>query len=144
MVIKNVSFGHSGNYTCEVTADTPSFSTATATAQMLVVGEFFFSPLRCFITTASVCLHWKLSQWHSHALHPQLQCEKDDKSSLFVSCRFGIVKVVDGDAGKKSSSIVPLTKFMCYFSSSILPCRTSWISTDTLHRVWSIWAGRCA
>lgn len=39
VVIKNVSFGLSGNFSCEVTADSPSFSTATATAQMTVVGE---------------------------------------------------------------------------------------------------------
>jgi hypothetical protein len=39
VVIKNVSFGLSGNFTCEVTADSTSFSTATAAAQMMVVGE---------------------------------------------------------------------------------------------------------
>lgn len=41
VVIKNVSFGLSGNFTCEVTADSTSFSTATAAAQMMVVGECF-------------------------------------------------------------------------------------------------------
>lgn len=39
VVIKNVSFGLSGNFTCEVTADSSSFSTATAAAQMMVVGK---------------------------------------------------------------------------------------------------------
>jgi hypothetical protein len=38
VVIKNVSFGLSGNFTCEVTAD-QTFSTATAYAPMMVVGE---------------------------------------------------------------------------------------------------------
>ncbi|CRL05293.1 CLUMA_CG018048, isoform A [Clunio marinus] len=37
VVIKNVSFGLSGNFSCEVTADSQSFSTASATAQMMVV-----------------------------------------------------------------------------------------------------------
>jgi hypothetical protein len=40
VVIKNVSFGLSGIFTCEVTADSQTFSTASATAQMTVVGEF--------------------------------------------------------------------------------------------------------
>jgi len=39
VVIKNVSFGLSGNFSCEVTADSQSFSTASAAAQMSVVGE---------------------------------------------------------------------------------------------------------
>lgn len=39
VVIKNVGFGLSGNFSCEVTADSASFSTATANAQMTVVGE---------------------------------------------------------------------------------------------------------
>ena len=43
VVIKNVSFGLSGNFTCEVTADSTSFSTATAAAQMMVVGECFWA-----------------------------------------------------------------------------------------------------
>lgn len=37
VVIKNVSFGLSGNFSCEVTADSPSFSTASAAASMTVV-----------------------------------------------------------------------------------------------------------
>ncbi|CAG9806620.1 unnamed protein product [Chironomus riparius] len=37
VVIKNVSFGLSGNFSCEVTADSQSFSTASAAAQMTVV-----------------------------------------------------------------------------------------------------------
>ncbi|XP_034115092.1 uncharacterized protein LOC117575100 isoform X1 [Drosophila albomicans] len=35
--IRNVSFGLSGNFSCEVTADAPLYSTATAYAQMQVV-----------------------------------------------------------------------------------------------------------
>ncbi|XP_037954619.1 uncharacterized protein LOC119684614 [Teleopsis dalmanni] len=37
VVIRNVGFGLSGNFSCEVTADAPLFSTATAYAQMQVV-----------------------------------------------------------------------------------------------------------
>ncbi|XP_035772797.1 uncharacterized protein LOC118456289 isoform X2 [Anopheles albimanus] len=37
VVIKNVGFGLSGNFSCEVTADAPSFSTATEQASMQVV-----------------------------------------------------------------------------------------------------------
>ncbi|XP_075170457.1 beaten path IIb [Haematobia irritans] len=37
VVIRNVNFGLSGNFSCEVTADAPLFSTATAYAQMQVV-----------------------------------------------------------------------------------------------------------
>lgn len=48
VVIKNVSFGLSGNFSCEVTADSPSFSTASAQAQMTVVGELSAAQLRSF------------------------------------------------------------------------------------------------
>ncbi|XP_058467616.1 uncharacterized protein LOC131440377 [Malaya genurostris] len=37
VVIRNVGFGLSGNFSCEVTADAPSFSTATGHIQMQVV-----------------------------------------------------------------------------------------------------------
>uniref|UniRef100_A0A1B0A7Y0 Ig-like domain-containing protein n=1 Tax=Glossina pallidipes TaxID=7398 RepID=A0A1B0A7Y0_GLOPL len=37
VIIRNVSFNLSGNFACEVTADAPLFSTATAYAQMQVV-----------------------------------------------------------------------------------------------------------
>ncbi|KAM8702943.1 hypothetical protein ACLKA7_005309 [Drosophila subpalustris] len=37
VLIRNVSFGLSGNFSCEVTADAPLYSTATAYAQMQVV-----------------------------------------------------------------------------------------------------------
>ncbi|KAJ6638941.1 hypothetical protein Bhyg_11679, partial [Pseudolycoriella hygida] len=37
VIIRNVGFGLSGNFSCEVTADAPSFSTATAHIQMQVV-----------------------------------------------------------------------------------------------------------
>lgn len=40
VLIRNVSFGLSGNFSCEVTADAPLYSTATAYAQMQVVGEY--------------------------------------------------------------------------------------------------------
>lgn len=40
VVIRNVGFGLSGNFSCEVTADAPYFSTATAAVQLQVVGEF--------------------------------------------------------------------------------------------------------
>lgn len=43
VVIRNVGFGLSGNFSCEVTADAPSFSTATASIQMQVVGKFKIS-----------------------------------------------------------------------------------------------------
>lgn len=39
VVIKNVGFGLGGNFSCEVTADAPLFSTGTAYGQMQVVGE---------------------------------------------------------------------------------------------------------
>uniref|UniRef100_A0A182YJQ7 Ig-like domain-containing protein n=1 Tax=Anopheles stephensi TaxID=30069 RepID=A0A182YJQ7_ANOST len=39
VVIKNVGFGLSGNFSCEVTADAPSFSTATEHISMQVVGK---------------------------------------------------------------------------------------------------------
>lgn len=39
VVIRNVGFGLSGNFSCEVTADAPSFSTALVHVQMQVVGE---------------------------------------------------------------------------------------------------------
>ncbi|CAO1427951.1 unnamed protein product, partial [Diamesa hyperborea] len=37
VVIQNVGFGLSGSFSCEITADAPSFSTATANVQMQVV-----------------------------------------------------------------------------------------------------------
>lgn len=40
VVIKNVGFGLAGNFSCEVTADAPLFSTGTAYSQLQVVGEF--------------------------------------------------------------------------------------------------------
>ena len=40
VVIQNVGFGLSGSFSCEITADAPSFSTATANIQMQVVGKF--------------------------------------------------------------------------------------------------------
>lgn len=39
VVIKNVGFGLAGNFSCEVTADAPLFSTGTAYNQMKVAGE---------------------------------------------------------------------------------------------------------
>uniref|UniRef100_A0A8W7PDU2 Ig-like domain-containing protein n=1 Tax=Anopheles coluzzii TaxID=1518534 RepID=A0A8W7PDU2_ANOCL len=39
VVIKNVGFGLSGNFSCEVTADAPSFSTATEHISMQVVAS---------------------------------------------------------------------------------------------------------
>uniref|UniRef100_A0A1B0B5Q7 Ig-like domain-containing protein n=1 Tax=Glossina palpalis gambiensis TaxID=67801 RepID=A0A1B0B5Q7_9MUSC len=39
VIIRNVSFNLSGNFACEVTADAPLFSTATAYAQMQVVDD---------------------------------------------------------------------------------------------------------
>ncbi|TDG51905.1 hypothetical protein AWZ03_001575 [Drosophila navojoa] len=39
VLIRNVSFGLSGNFSCEVTADAPLYSTATAYAQMQVVAH---------------------------------------------------------------------------------------------------------
>lgn len=48
VVIKNVSFGLSGNFSCEVTADSPSFSTASAQGQMTVVGELSAAQRRSF------------------------------------------------------------------------------------------------
>lgn len=41
VVIRNVGFALSGNFSCEVTADAPSFSTATANIQMQVVGKYY-------------------------------------------------------------------------------------------------------
>lgn len=41
VVLRNVGFGLSGNFSCEVTCDAPSFSTKTATVQMQVVGKNF-------------------------------------------------------------------------------------------------------
>lgn len=40
VVIKNVGFGLAGNFSCEVTADAPLFSTGTAYNQMTVVGTY--------------------------------------------------------------------------------------------------------
>ncbi|KAL1377146.1 hypothetical protein pipiens_004222 [Culex pipiens pipiens] len=40
VVIRNIGFGLSGNFSCEVTADAPLFSTATGHLQMQVVGKF--------------------------------------------------------------------------------------------------------
>lgn len=40
VVIRNVGFGLSGNFTCEVSAEAPSFSTAQAHIYMQVVGKF--------------------------------------------------------------------------------------------------------
>ena len=40
VTLRNVGFNLSGNFTCEVTADAPSFYTATATNFLQVVGEF--------------------------------------------------------------------------------------------------------
>lgn len=39
VVLRNVGFGLSGNFSCEVTADAPSFSTRTAHILMQVVGK---------------------------------------------------------------------------------------------------------
>jgi len=40
VLIRNVSFTLSGLFSCEVTADAPLYSTATAYAHMQVVGEY--------------------------------------------------------------------------------------------------------
>uniref|UniRef100_A0A1B0FMN4 Ig-like domain-containing protein n=1 Tax=Glossina morsitans morsitans TaxID=37546 RepID=A0A1B0FMN4_GLOMM len=40
VLIRNVGFGLSGNFSCEVTADAPLFSTATAIGTMQVVGKY--------------------------------------------------------------------------------------------------------
>lgn len=45
VVIRNVGFGLTGNFSCEVTADAPFFSTATAYAYMQVVGKYFYFSL---------------------------------------------------------------------------------------------------
>lgn len=42
VVLRNVAFGLSGNFSCEVTAESPSFSTATGHIHMQVVGKFLF------------------------------------------------------------------------------------------------------
>lgn len=39
VLIRNVGFGLSGNFSCEVTADAPLFSTAQAVGTMQVVGK---------------------------------------------------------------------------------------------------------
>lgn len=39
VALKNVGFGLAGNFSCEVTADAPLFSTKTAYNQMRVVGK---------------------------------------------------------------------------------------------------------
>jgi len=39
VLLRNVGFGLSGNFSCEVTADAPLFSTATAVDTMQVVGK---------------------------------------------------------------------------------------------------------
>jgi hypothetical protein len=40
VVIKNVGFGLTGNFSCEATADAPLFSTAMAHTHLQVVGKF--------------------------------------------------------------------------------------------------------
>ena len=40
VVIRNIGFGLGGNFSCEVTADAPLFSTGTAYGQMQVVGKW--------------------------------------------------------------------------------------------------------
>lgn len=46
MVIKNVGFGLSGNFSCEVTADAPLFSTGTAYNHLQVVGKLHVKRLQ--------------------------------------------------------------------------------------------------
>lgn len=40
VTLRNVGFNLSGNFTCEVTADAPSFFTAAGTNILTVVGKF--------------------------------------------------------------------------------------------------------
>lgn len=146
MVIKNVSFGHSGNYTCEVTADTPSFSTATATAQMLVVGEFSLFRLM-FYDCSSVCLCLS----NEIELEPLNLLSSRRLPAQHCSAKVQL-SVVDRQKKEEKKKSRPLTKFMSYFSLQLFfflllfshfPCRTSWITTSTLHWIWSIWTRRC-
>lgn len=51
VVIRNVGFGLSGNFSCEVSADAPSFSTAMAHIQMQVVGKLSICML-CLLSFA--------------------------------------------------------------------------------------------
>lgn len=112
-MIKNVSFGHSGNYTCEVTADTPSFSTATATAQMLVVGEFFclfgvLLRLRVCVCTESWASGTLMLSTHNCSA-------KKTTNPFFWAVDSAVWEWSMAMLEKKSSSIVPLTKFYVLF-----------------------------
>jgi hypothetical protein len=42
VTLRNVGFNLSGNFTCEVTADAPSFYTAVATNILTVVGKYLY------------------------------------------------------------------------------------------------------
>jgi hypothetical protein len=42
VLIKNVGFGLAGNFSCEVSLDAPTFSTAMAHTNLQVVGEYYY------------------------------------------------------------------------------------------------------
>lgn len=51
VVLTRVSFGLSGNFSCEVTADAPSFATSIVSSVMEVVGKFKFAFIRDILKT---------------------------------------------------------------------------------------------
>ncbi|ETN66527.1 hypothetical protein AND_001699 [Anopheles darlingi] len=59
VTLRNVGFNLSGNFTCEVTADAPSFYTGVATNVLTVVGKCIRTepPQIIVLQTGSIDLH---------------------------------------------------------------------------------------
>lgn len=84
VLIRNVSFGLSGQFSCEVTADAPLYSTATAFAQMQVVGEYlrheYLTGAHGYLTmTNRSCL---ISRWQRRDWEVQRTMAHDGSLSL--------------------------------------------------------------
>lgn len=63
VTLRNVGFNLSGNFTCEVTADAPSFYTATATNFLQVVGEFTALIVYNFKTQLTLTWNWNCMEF---------------------------------------------------------------------------------
>lgn len=61
VVIRNVGFGLSGNFSCEVTADAPSFSTRAAQTHLQVVGKFLCRYINLYYVKSVIfALHFRV------------------------------------------------------------------------------------
>lgn len=146
VVLQNVGFGLSGNFSCEITAESPPFSTATANIHMQVVGKynadkFLFNYLYgfgLFFLKSLVLLHF----WSYSIVHRNIK-KKTLNVFIFdlIAKKFEVIFFLLIVEIKESLFI-----YNCYFLikkkwNSF--CRTSRNKAISVDRKRSIWAWRC-